>query len=243
MNDNTSNTPDNASRPGKAPHPVPSNGKLRRDENGRFLPRKRNADTESVLDHPLAGSNGEMTVGEFLETVNNFTESDQVLGNVIREVDAKNKKKSKDRKRTKVVSGSRRTLLYQIRTLPDHRGYGLFYADGVEIGESGTTVILTNHWFGEGGYPAFDSGAAVVFATPDEAREFRRNHFNVKVDDETVRERRKARYARGHVFRVELGYGDRRQPSHTTKNKTERKPRKPVREDLVKLYNLTGRTH
>lgn len=190
---------------------------------------------------PLAGSNGELTVGEFLDKVHKFQENDQVLGNVIREVDAKNKKNSKDRKRAKVVSDSRRTLMYQIRTLPGKRGYGLFYTDGVEIGESGTG-ILTNHWFGEGGYQAFDSGAALAFPTPDEAREFRRNHFNVKVDDETVRERRKARYARGHVFRVELGYGDRRQPSHTTKNKTERKPRKPVRDDLVQLYQLVGRT-
>jgi hypothetical protein len=280
MNDNTSNTPDNASRPGKK-NPRP------RHPNGKFMTNAEIAEREAVARHvenpnhdlievrqlndavndltiegfenlPLAGSNGELTVGEFLDQVHKFQEKDSIIGEVIRSterkatrigqhVDVENKttaghtrrsKVKKDKKREPVVD-SRRTLLYQIRTLPDNRGYGLYYADGVAFDDPMRKPSdIVRHWLGDNWYQSFSDGAAKVFASTDDARKFRRDHFStVGVDDESVKQRREARNELSKTFRT-MGASS-RHPSHTTKNKTQRKERK-VRDDLVKLRQIVN---
>jgi hypothetical protein len=246
MNDNTSNTPDNASRPGKTARP--------RDEHGRFLSKKEievlnNASSlrdstpepgsvEEALNQPLAGANNEITVGEYLKLSHEFSKKDPILGEIFRDaetterrptrigqhVDVPNKTANGYTRHAKVSrkenkpSDSRRTLLYQIRTLPGNRGYGLYYADGLDFDHSARqSSTIIKHWFAENGYQATDAGAAKVFSDPDEARKFRREHFNVKVDDVSVVSTRFARQARFRAFRAFKIM--KRKPSHTTSKK------------------------
>ena len=265
MNDNTSNTPDNASRPG-------NRNTRPRDEHGRFLPRnKANGEPKTIVEianealnnmdddefeaiaRHVEDPNHDITVGEFLNL------ADRMVGGAFiaprehkptkigQHVDVKRKKTSSHTRRPKPQEGHvksdgrsnrdhRRTMMYQIRTLPGNRGYGLYHSDGVEFDDPrrGSNDIV-KHWLGENWYQSFDAGAARVFTTPDEARKFRREHFSVKVDDQSVKDRREERHDLNRQLRV-MGASV-RHPSHTTKNKTERKPRK-VRDDLVKLYAL-----
>lgn len=279
MNDNNmSNTPDNASRPGNTPR--------KRDSNGRFIKRnKENGQPKSMTEMaievvagsveeaenwPLAGSNGDITVGEF------FALRDEIVGDPLEAIKASVENALGDRpnvtvevreykptrigqhvdvekkitkghtRRAKVkrtgqapVADNRRTMLYQVRTLPGNRGYGLFYADGIPlknaIAGAHEKGLVLQHWLGENWYQAIDPGAARVFITPDDARKFRREHFSVTVDDEGTKERREARYE--HRKQLRRMGATTRHPSRTTKNKTERKPRK-VREDLTKLYSI-----
>jgi hypothetical protein len=269
MNDNTSNTPDNASRPGKK-------NSRPRHPNGKFMTNAEIAEREGVARHvedpnhdltieefenlPLAGSNGELTVGEFLNQVHKFQEKNPIIGEVIRSterkatrigqhVDVENKTTAGHTRRSKVKNDkksdrpidSRRTLLYQVRTLPNNRGYGLYYADGVTFDDPMRKPSdITRHWLGDNWYQSFSDGAAKVFKSADDARKFRRDHFStVGVDDESVKQRREARNARNKTFR-KLGWKDRHRPSHTTKNKTQRKERQ-VRKDLVEFRNLLSK--
>jgi hypothetical protein len=279
MNDNTSNTPDNASRPGNNRRPIDATRP--RNAQGRFLSKAEIAERnrqekeleqlnsavndltiEGFENLPLAGSNGELTVGEFLDQVHKFQEKDPIIGAVIRSterkatrigqhVDVENKttaghtrrsKVKNDKKREPVVD-SRRTLLYQVRTLPDNRGYGLYYADGVAFDDPMRKPSdIARHWLGENWYQSFSDGAAKVFASANDARKFRRDHFStVGVDDESVKQRREARNQLTKTFRTIAGNRVARKNRRPEKKNTPVRKERTVRKDLVELYKLLGK--
>lgn len=270
MNDIPSNNkPDNASRPGTA-RPRRADGKFMSRAEIAELEQLNNAVNELTPErfeklNTEGKLESEVTVGEFISYVNGvmggpLTNLTALRGSMTSrigqhiDVEAKNTKSHTRRAKVKRVKDDdtkkptidRSTMFYQIRTLPNGRGYGLFYAYGIPlkhaIGGAYEKGQPLQHWFGNGGYQAMDPGAAAVFETAEAARKFRRSHFSVKVTDaDTYAEiERNKRQVLGREWR-KMGYR-RRHPSHTTKNKNERKPRK-VRDDLVKLYALIGRTH
>lgn len=54
--------------------------------------------------------------------------------------------------------------MYQVRTLPNHRGFGLYFPGNDKE---------PAHWYGDDGYKSLTDALAWVFPTSAEARKFR----------------------------------------------------------------------
>jgi hypothetical protein len=245
MNDTTSNTPDNASRPGNNNvNFLTGQRKQRpRDEHGRFLNKAQieQLRTEGRLE-------SEVTVGEFLDFANCTIEDTLDRAFVELKDDIKRSTAKKKREKTVDIETARRaTRLYQVRNIKGTNKFGLFYADGVPLSEAGGKMYekaqLVQHWFGAGGYEARHANAAVQFDTALEAKTFRLRHFNLSHDfvrrvDEYDEKNKQVRGSR-RLFRRVLGNRMHRdEVRRQSKNKTMRKVQ-VTRADILELRKLT----